>query len=86
MAELQRAEIDELRDGRGPTDGSSGHRPWYRRRRVLLIGVAALLALVVGGAFYYHRAAGYESTDDAFIDGEICGSALACPATWRAST
>jgi len=53
---------------------------------VLLIGVAALLALVVGGAFYYHRAAGYESTDDAFIDGEICGSALACPATWRAST
>jgi membrane fusion protein, multidrug efflux system len=71
MALSQSAEIEESRDGLEPAPGPAPRRPWYRRRHVLVAGAAVLLALLAGGGVYYHYATGFESTNDAFIDGEI---------------
>jgi membrane fusion protein (multidrug efflux system) len=67
MAQPLRVQPDEAQ----PVPAPARRRPWYRRRHVLIAGAAALLVLAVAGALYYHHAAGYESTDDAFVDGEI---------------
>src|SRR5437016_9474949 len=42
-----------------------------KRRKFILIGAAALLILAVIGVIYWLYARQYESTDDAFIDGDI---------------
>lgn len=42
-----------------------------KRRRILAIGAAVLLVGVIAGVVYWLYARQYESTDDAFIDGDI---------------
>jgi membrane fusion protein, multidrug efflux system len=46
-------------------------RPFYRRPYVMIIGAVALLAAIIFGLRYYLYARSHESTDDAFIDGDI---------------
>jgi membrane fusion protein (multidrug efflux system) len=42
-----------------------------KRRRILMIGAAVLLVGVIAGVGYWFYARQFESTDDAFIDGDI---------------
>lgn len=42
-----------------------------KRKKIFFIGGAALLVLAVGGFFYWLYARQFESTDDAFVDGDI---------------
>src|SRR5258708_7219847 len=49
----------------------SSEKPNGRRRRVFIIGGSVLLVLALGGLGYWLYARQYESTDDAFIDGDI---------------
>ena len=89
------------RNGAGPDaarpdageDGPTAGRPRKRRRR-LLIFLLICAVLIAGGAAYYYffYANGVESTDDAFIDGDIvrispqvAGELIAVPVTNNAS-
>jgi membrane fusion protein, multidrug efflux system len=54
-------------DGDGPPP-KAGTR---RRRRFLIIGASAVILIAVAGTIYWLYARQYESTDDAFIDGDI---------------
>jgi membrane fusion protein (multidrug efflux system) len=42
-----------------------------RRRRFIIIGASALVLIAIAGTIYWLYARQYESTDDAFIDGDI---------------
>ena len=42
-----------------------------KRRKIIIIGAAVLLFLAISGFLYWLYARQYESTDDAFIDGDI---------------
>jgi membrane fusion protein, multidrug efflux system len=46
-------------------------RPFYRRPLVIVIGAILLLVALIFGLRYYAYARAHESTDDAFVDGEI---------------
>ncbi len=63
------AVVSEPARGDGEEDGDIDRLPLYRKKRVL-IPVAILLALAAAGYWYYvTNIRGYDSTDDAFIDG-----------------
>jgi membrane fusion protein (multidrug efflux system) len=55
----------------GPPDRAD-HRSSSRRRRrvILLVGVVVLLVALAVGGIYYWRSTFYETTDDAYIDGD----------------
>jgi membrane fusion protein (multidrug efflux system) len=57
-------EADAPNEPDGPRNGS-------KRRKMFIIGGIAALALAVAGVFYWLYARQYESTDDAFIEGDI---------------
>src|SRR6476619_4618302 len=42
-----------------------------KRRKIIIIGAAVLLFVSIAGLLYWLYARQYESTDDAFIDGDI---------------
>jgi membrane fusion protein (multidrug efflux system) len=46
-------------------------RPWYRRPLPLAIAGVALVVLIAAGVVYSIHASAYESTDDAFIEGDV---------------
>lgn len=50
-------------------------KPFYRRPLVILIGAIVLLVCLIFGLRYYAYARSHESTDDAFIDGEVVQTA-----------
>lgn len=52
-------------------ESSSGKPNGGRRRRIFIIGGSALLIAILAGLGYWLYARQYESTDDAFIDGDI---------------
>ena len=62
------AEHDELDGTEESSDPPVGSR---RKKKFLIIGSSALLVLIIGGVIYWLYARQYESTDDAFIDGDI---------------
>ncbi len=59
----------------GPGDGTGTDETAKpangRRRKFILIGVSALIVVAIGALIYWLYARQYESTDDAFIDGDI---------------
>ena len=58
-------------DDRGPS-GNAGATPPSRRKRLLaLLGLAVAAAGAVYGAYYYSYARFYESTDDAYVSGNL---------------
>jgi len=59
---------DGPENGERPTAPKAGTR---RRRRFLIIGASAVILIAVAGTIYWLYARQYESTDDAFIDGDI---------------
>jgi membrane fusion protein (multidrug efflux system) len=46
-------------------------RPWYRRRTVIAAGAVALVVAVAYGIGAWAHARAHESTDDAFVDGQV---------------
>src|ERR1044071_1369710 len=46
-------------------------KPFYRRPLVIVIGTILLLLGLIYGLRYYAYARSHESTDDAFIDGDV---------------
>ena len=62
------AELDTLAAN---DDQSNAPANGKRRRKIIAIGGSALLLAIVGGLAYWLYARQYESTDDAFIDGDI---------------
>ncbi len=58
-AEFEEADIDEPPEKNG------------KRRRILKIGAAVVIVGIIAGAAYWLYARRFESTDDAFIDGDI---------------
>lgn len=59
--------LDEATD----TVVEAPERPNGKRRRNISIGVGVLLVAIIGGLVYWLYARQYESTDDAFIEGDI---------------
>jgi len=62
MSARSQAESSHPDDRQPPSRG--------RRRLIVFIGVIVLLVAVVVGSFYYWRSTFYESTDDAYIQGD----------------
>jgi len=51
------------RENRKPSSGR-------RRRLIIVIGLIVLVAAIVAGSIYYYRSRFYESTDDAYVQGD----------------
>ena len=66
---------DKTREAKGEDDKADGTKPkpMSRGKKLLLwgIGLAVLAALIIAGFLYWLQARHFESTDDAFIDGNI---------------
>lgn len=61
-----------LADTDAPTDAILAESPnGNRKRRLLILGGIAVLVLAIGGVLYWLYARQFESTDDAFVDGDI---------------
>src|SRR5437588_12779320 len=67
-------QAEDQRDVKGdrPADDDLAPKPdKKKRRKFILIGIMVLLILAVVGLIYWLYARQYESTDDAFIDGDL---------------
>jgi len=87
MSEKQVAEIEEDQEPRSEPDDVTNNadgkknieagseqgekKPNGKKRRFLFIGGSVLLVAIIAGVGYWLYARQYESTDDAFIDGDI---------------
>ena len=60
------AEAEEENEASGKKEKNGKKRP-----KIMIIGAAVLLFVAIAGLLYWLYARQYESTDDAFIDGDI---------------
>ena len=58
-------------EGRAVDEPAPSPRSNGKRRRLIAIGVVVAVVLAIGGLLYWLYARQFESTDDAFVDGDI---------------
>jgi membrane fusion protein (multidrug efflux system) len=71
LAEAKDSEADNAKAAVTSEEGQAPKKPNGRRRRAFLIGGVALLVVALVGLAYWLYARQFESTDDAFIEGDI---------------
>jgi membrane fusion protein (multidrug efflux system) len=72
QGEKKKSDDDEAGDGEGDHDQEKKKKkPFWKRPVLLTVMIVVTLLLIAGGVIWWLMTRNYESTDDAFIDGNI---------------
>jgi membrane fusion protein (multidrug efflux system) len=85
MEQAQKERGEDLTPARSPSDGAregvaaDGKASFWRRRPVVVVGTLVLFGLLFLGLRYLAEGLTHESTDDAFLDGDVISIAPKVP-------